>query len=166
MTCGQDSIYLQKFDVDSSDGRLYWHQYMTNVQAACSEAGITYNAYRDNNLLSQNFVFAIPLYNDLPAERCRLVGDTSVDPEPIPDPEPEPEPEPGPEPEPSGVTGDLDGDGKVSATDARRALQIAAGLRDVSEALFPQADVDKSGAVNATDARWILQAAAGLRNLA
>lgn len=162
VTCGQDSIYLQKFDVDSSDGRLYWHQYMTNVQAACSEAGITYNAYRDNNLLSQNFVFAIPLYNDLPAERCRLVGDTSVDPEPIPDPEPEPEPEP----EPSGVTGDLDGDGKVSATDARRALQIAAGLRDVSEALFPQADVDKSGAVNATDARWILQAAAGLRNLA
>lgn len=164
ISVGQDSIYLKKFAVVNDKGDLYWHQYMTNVQAACSEAGITYNAYRDNNLLSQNFVFAIPLYDNLPEERCRLVGDTSVDPDPIPDPQPEPEPEP--EPEPSGVTGDLDGNGIVNAADARRALQIAADLRDVSDALFPQADVDKSGTVNATDARWILQAAAGLRNLA
>ena len=59
--------------------------------------------------------------------------------------------------------GDLDGDGVVNAADARRALQTAAGLRDISDALFPQADVNSDGRIDATDARLILQAAAGLR---
>ena len=34
---GQDTLYLQKFDVDNSDEELYWHQYMQNILAAQSE---------------------------------------------------------------------------------------------------------------------------------
>ena len=155
---GQDTIYLQKFCVVNNDpDRLFWHQYMTNVSAAVSEANLSYNSYRDNNLLSQDFVFAIPLYDGLPAERCRLAGDTSVDPPPIPDPEPDPEP--------SGVQGDISGDGQVDSTDARFALQIAVGLRTVSDALKKQADVNRDGVVDATDVRYILQAVLGLRTL-
>ncbi len=63
---GQDSLYLQKFDVDNSDGGLYWHQYMQNLQAPMSEAGLTYRAYESCNALDQNFVFEIPVYNNMP----------------------------------------------------------------------------------------------------
>ncbi|MDR0949723.1 MAG: SH3 domain-containing protein, partial [Lachnospiraceae bacterium] len=34
---GQDTLYLQKFDVDNSDGSLYYHQYMQNIIAPTSE---------------------------------------------------------------------------------------------------------------------------------
>ncbi|MCR4929847.1 MAG: DUF4214 domain-containing protein [Lachnospiraceae bacterium] len=63
---GQDSLYLQKFDVDNSDGGLYWHQYMQNLQAPMSEAGLTYRAYEGCNALEQNFVFEIPVYKNMP----------------------------------------------------------------------------------------------------
>ena len=63
---GQDSLYLQKFDVDNSDGGLYWHQYMQNLQAPMSEAGLTYRAYEGCNALNQNFVFEIPVYKNMP----------------------------------------------------------------------------------------------------
>ena len=63
---GQDTLYLQKFDVDNSDGGLYWHQYMQNIQAPMSEAGLTYRAYEDCNALNQNFVFEIPVYKNMP----------------------------------------------------------------------------------------------------
>ena len=63
---GQDSLYLQKFDVDRSDGSLYNHQYMQNIQAPMSEAGLTYRAYQSCNSLNQNFVFEIPVYNNMP----------------------------------------------------------------------------------------------------
>ena len=63
---GQDSLYLQKFDVDNSDGGLYWHQYMQNLQAPMSEAGLTYRAYEGCNALDSNFVFEIPIYKNMP----------------------------------------------------------------------------------------------------
>ena len=34
---GQNTLYLQKFDVDNSDGKLFWHQYMQNILAAQNE---------------------------------------------------------------------------------------------------------------------------------
>lgn len=63
---GQDTLYLQKFDVDSSDGGLYWHQYMQNLQAPMGESGMVFRAYRDANALDQNFVFRIPVYKNMP----------------------------------------------------------------------------------------------------
>ncbi len=62
---GQDSLYLQKFDVDAAYG-LYSHQYMQNIQAPMSESGITYRAYEKINSVNQNFVFKIPVFKNMP----------------------------------------------------------------------------------------------------
>ena len=64
--------------------------------------------------------------------------------------------------EPAARTGDLTGDGEVSAEDARLALRAAVGLEALSPAQEAIADVDKSGAVEAADARLILRLAVGL----
>lgn len=69
---GQNTLYLQKFDVDNSDGQLYWHQYMTNISAANSEAGIMYAAYKELGILNLPITFSIPVYNNMPAEKCAL----------------------------------------------------------------------------------------------
>lgn len=64
---GQNTGYLQKFNVTSTN--TYSHQYMTNVEAANSEALKTKNAY--NGLLdSVPLVFSIPVYENMPAENC------------------------------------------------------------------------------------------------
>lgn len=69
---GQNTLYLQKFDVDNSDGQLYWHQYMTNVGAAVSEADTMYSTYKDMGILSGSILFSIPVFNNMPAQKCAL----------------------------------------------------------------------------------------------
>ena len=61
------------------------------------------------------------------------------------------------------ILGDVNGDGKVDAVDARWVLQAAAGMRTLENATA--ADVNGDGKIDAVDARWILQAAAGMRTL-
>ncbi|MDO4317659.1 MAG: InlB B-repeat-containing protein [Lachnospiraceae bacterium] len=62
------------------------------------------------------------------------------------------------------LLGDVNGDGKITALDARWVLQAAAGKRNLGE--YEQAgDVNGDGKITALDARWILQAAAGKRKL-
>ena len=64
---GQDTIYLQKFHVRSTNGgELFWHQYMTNVLAPYSEAKLIYNGYSNSNMLEDNMSFIIPVYNNMP----------------------------------------------------------------------------------------------------
>ena len=64
---GQNTIYLQKFDVnDDKGGDLFWHQYMTNVLAPYSEAKSIYNGYQKTGLLDTSMSFVIPVYNDMP----------------------------------------------------------------------------------------------------
>ena len=63
---GQDTLYLEKFDVDSSDGGLYYHQYMQNLQAPMAESGSVYRAYEECGAINSNFVFKIPVYNNMP----------------------------------------------------------------------------------------------------
>ena len=64
---GQDTLYLQKFNVQGNNP--YTHQYMTNVEAANSEALKTKNAY--NGMLdSVPLVFSIPVYENMPAANC------------------------------------------------------------------------------------------------
>ena len=63
------------------------------------------------------------------------------------------------------LKGDINGDGKVTAIDARWVLQIAAGIRQVTEEEKAAVDFNKDGKVTAIDARWVLQAAAGIREL-
>ena len=64
---GQNTIYLQKFDVnDDRNGNLFTHQYMTNVLAPYSESRSTYNGYLKSGLLDTSMTFIIPVYNNMP----------------------------------------------------------------------------------------------------
>ena len=60
------------------------------------------------------------------------------------------------------VMGDLDGDGEVTAADARLALRAAVGLEILNEEQKKAADMDGDGEVTAADARLILRTAVGL----
>ena len=60
------------------------------------------------------------------------------------------------------LKGDLDGDGSVTASDARLALRAAVGLDELADDLFLVADMDEDGNVTAADARIILRVAVGL----
>lgn len=65
---GQNTIYLQKFDVnDDRNGNLFTHQYMTNVLAPYSESKSTYNGYQKSGLLDTAMTFIIPVYNNMPS---------------------------------------------------------------------------------------------------
>lgn len=61
---GQDTIYLQKFNV--TDTSTYYHQYMANVEAPYSESKKTAGAYEDVGSLP--IVFSIPVYENMPKE--------------------------------------------------------------------------------------------------
>lgn len=67
---GQNTNYFQKFNVVYSP--YYVHQYMTNVQAATSEARSTYNSYNSMGILKDTMVFYIPVYNNMPSKPCEL----------------------------------------------------------------------------------------------
>ena len=63
---GQNTLYLQKFDVENSDGSLYTHQYMQNLLAAKNEASRITKVV--NNLgLNNSYNFVIPVYENMPA---------------------------------------------------------------------------------------------------
>ena len=64
---GQNTIYLQKFDVNNERSNiLYWHQYMTNILAPYSESKIIYNGYLNSGILNHPMSFVIPVYNNMP----------------------------------------------------------------------------------------------------
>lgn len=72
---GQDTLYLNKFDIDSSDGTLYSHQYMQNLQAAYSESYNVYKVYNNTGKRTSGaFNFIIPVYENMPTT---LVGEPS-----------------------------------------------------------------------------------------
>ena len=61
---GQDTLYLQKWDLF---GPKYGnHQYMQNIQAPSTESIKTYNGYNNVSLVNSNFVFSIPVFNNMP----------------------------------------------------------------------------------------------------
>lgn len=64
---GQNTIYLQKFDVNDDRGsNLFSHQYMTNVLAPYSEAKSIYNGYQKSGMLETSMTFIIPVYENMP----------------------------------------------------------------------------------------------------
>ena len=65
---GQSTLYLQKFDVDNSDGSLYYHQYMQNVSAALTEGNTVRSSYEGMGLIDSSINFVIPVYNNMPQE--------------------------------------------------------------------------------------------------
>lgn len=67
---GQDTLYLQKFDVDDSYNGLYWHQYMQNLLGPYSEGKSVRKGYEEMGILNNGFVFKVPVYNNMPASPC------------------------------------------------------------------------------------------------
>lgn len=66
----QDTIYLEKFNVDkNSPYGVYNHQYMQNIQAPASESSSTKKMYTNAGSLNSAFVFKIPVYNNMPDEQ-------------------------------------------------------------------------------------------------
>lgn len=63
------------------------------------------------------------------------------------------------------LLGDVNGDGKVTAIDARWVLQVASGSRVLTDEQKAVADVNGDGRITAINARWILQVASGSRVL-
>lgn len=64
---GQNTLYFQKFNVVNTRNGLYRHQYMTNLQAAESEAVKMSKAYTEEN---EELVFYIPVYKGMPEKAC------------------------------------------------------------------------------------------------
>ena len=76
---GQNTLYLQKFDVDDSDGDLYSHQYMENIEAPSSECSTTFEAYKEvDEDLDIPFNFIIPVYEDMPVTKSPMPGTESI----------------------------------------------------------------------------------------
>ena len=69
--------YLQKFNVNKNSSSLYGHEYMTNLDGAVSEAAISYRAYNNASILSQARTFYIPVYNNMPKEKCKVSANSS-----------------------------------------------------------------------------------------
>ena len=68
---GQNTLYLQKFD---TVGEIATHQYMQNIKAPAQEASTVYKGYKNSSLLSQSFVFIIPVYENMPEKAAAKPG--------------------------------------------------------------------------------------------
>lgn len=68
VNAGQNTKYTFKFDIvnDSATG-LYSHQYMTNIQDPTNQSKMLYDEYLNNNWLSQELTFIIPVYKNMPS---------------------------------------------------------------------------------------------------
>ena len=75
---GQDTLYLQKFDVDNSDGTLYYFQYMQNVSAALTEGQSVKKAYTELGILNSAIEFIIPVYENMPETICAEPTDAGI----------------------------------------------------------------------------------------
>ena len=62
---GQNTLYLQKFDVVNQDGELYTHQYMQNLLAPESEANNMKEIYEESGTIDTELNFIIPLYENI-----------------------------------------------------------------------------------------------------
>ena len=67
ISIGQNTIYYEKFDVQSGG---YYHQYMTNICAAMSESVSASKAYSESFKQNTALTFYIPVYNNMPSSAC------------------------------------------------------------------------------------------------
>lgn len=75
---GQNTLYLQKFDVDNSDGNLYWHQYMQNLVAAQKEGQTLKKTFADMGTVEGAYTFIIPVFKNMPATACDRPSTTNA----------------------------------------------------------------------------------------
>lgn len=65
---GQDTVYLQKFNMSSYN--TFSHQYMANIEAPNAEASKTFNVY--NSYTDVPLEFSIPVYENMPSSACSV----------------------------------------------------------------------------------------------
>lgn len=75
---GQNTLYFQKFDVESSDNSLYYHQYMQNILAAQKEGETLRKTYNQVDSLDGKYTFIIPVYNNMPSAVSKRPSITST----------------------------------------------------------------------------------------
>lgn len=64
---GQNTLYLQKFDVEATNG-LYSNQYMQNILASQNEGTTLRNTYINMNSMTSSHTFIIPVYENMPSD--------------------------------------------------------------------------------------------------
>lgn len=77
---GQDTLYLQKFNVNPNAAHaIYTHQYMQNISAPTTEAKNIKKLYANAGALNNTFVFSIPVFENMPCDPCEEpVASTNV----------------------------------------------------------------------------------------
>lgn len=75
---GQTTKYFYKFDVVGNDilkdnetktydiGKFFSHQYMTNLQDPCSQAGSLFTYYTNCGMMNEKLTFVIPVFENMP----------------------------------------------------------------------------------------------------
>lgn len=76
ISVGQDTLYLQKWDISCKGWNgCMSHQYQQNMQAPYTEGVSTYNAYLKNLgalMYNEAFIFTIPIYQEMPSTAVPL----------------------------------------------------------------------------------------------
>ena len=73
---GQDTLYFEKFNTVNSKDGLYSHQYQTAVQAPSVEGKKIGESYKTAGMKNGTITFRIPVYTNMPAERCPKPADS------------------------------------------------------------------------------------------
>ncbi len=73
---GQNTLYFEKFNVVNTASGLYKHQYQTNVQAPTVEGYRVAKAYATAGMKSGTITFNIPVYLNMPENRCAKPADS------------------------------------------------------------------------------------------
>jgi len=73
---GQDTLYLQKFDIENGSSSL--HQYMQNIMAPYTEGRSMKTMYTNAGSLNSAFVFKIPVYKNMPSEYTFSLNKSSL----------------------------------------------------------------------------------------
>ena len=75
---GQNTMYFQKFDVENSDGKMYWHQYMQNILAAQNEGTTLRKTLSNISATDYSYTFTIPVYENMPTNTSSRPSTTST----------------------------------------------------------------------------------------
>ncbi len=71
----QNTLYLQKFNVDPRSSRNFWGQYMQNVMGAYTESKSVAKAYAAANAKGKAFEFLIPVYSGMKGDETAVLAD-------------------------------------------------------------------------------------------
>lgn len=78
---GQNTLYNQKFDVTNIYGNaiyLYAWQYMTNILDQVTQAQNVFASYTKMGIVDSDFVFYIPVFDNMPSEASQLTDDVNI----------------------------------------------------------------------------------------